>query len=68
MGGYDPLKAHSFFKGIEWETLDKQKPPELHPYLPAKGADTEYWSQYKVMDKTFKFCFRVSSNFLIFAG
>lgn len=47
MGGYDPLKAHSFFKGIEWETLDKQKPPELHPYLPAKGADTEYWSQYK---------------------
>ena len=49
MGGYGPLKAHPFFEGVDWDGLEKQKPPELMPYLPpAKGTDTGYWGQYKV--------------------
>ena len=50
MGGYAPLKAHAFFEDIDWDNLHLQKAPELLPYLPAKGEDTEYWSQYKVSD------------------
>ena len=49
LGGYGPLKEHPFFKGIDWEGVEKQKPPELLPYLPpGKGTDQGYWSQYKV--------------------
>eukprot|EP00010_Vexillifera_abyssalis_P005503 CAMPEP_0201554656 /NCGR_PEP_ID=MMETSP0173_2-20130828/42982_1 /ASSEMBLY_ACC=CAM_ASM_000268 /TAXON_ID=218659 /ORGANISM="Vexillifera sp., Strain DIVA3 564/2" /LENGTH=445 /DNA_ID=CAMNT_0047966031 /DNA_START=29 /DNA_END=1362 /DNA_ORIENTATION=+ len=31
-GGYDKLKAHPFFDGIDWENLPKVKPPEMKPY------------------------------------
>merc|ERR1719265_1493345 len=38
------LKAHPFFRDIEWETIHKTKPPEIRPYLPSlepnySGAD-----------------------------
>lgn len=49
MGGYAVLKSHPFFDGIDWENLPNQSPPELQPYLPACGVDSEnLWGQYKV--------------------
>jgi len=41
LGGYEELKSHLFFKEIEWDTLPKQVPPKLLPYLPSKSADGE---------------------------
>ncbi|XP_065065743.1 3-phosphoinositide-dependent protein kinase 1-like [Rhopilema esculentum] len=41
LGGFPELKAHPFFKGIEWDTLPEQQPPKLLPYLPSKSADCE---------------------------
>ncbi|XP_018421310.1 PREDICTED: 3-phosphoinositide-dependent protein kinase 1 [Nanorana parkeri] len=41
MGGYDPLKAHSFFDGITWQDLHLQTPPKLTAYLPAMAEDDE---------------------------
>lgn len=41
MGGYANLKAHSFFKDIEWENLHLQDPPKLLPYLPSTSVDGE---------------------------
>ncbi|XP_075686445.1 3-phosphoinositide-dependent protein kinase 1 [Rhinoderma darwinii] len=40
MGGYGPLKAHSFFDGITWH-LHLQTPPKLTAYLPAMAEDDE---------------------------
>ncbi|KAK2156771.1 hypothetical protein LSH36_205g01009 [Paralvinella palmiformis] len=39
-GGFEALKAHQFFEGLKWD-LDKQKPPDLLPYLPPGGECTE---------------------------
>ncbi|CAH1795012.1 unnamed protein product [Owenia fusiformis] len=49
MGGFDKLKKHPFFEGVDWSNLSKQKPPQLVPFLPAKDKDSEsVWStQYK---------------------
>ncbi|KAK2176381.1 hypothetical protein NP493_665g02009 [Ridgeia piscesae] len=48
MKGYGPLKAHSFFGDTDWERLHEMEPPELLPYLPAKGSDAEnLWSDFK---------------------
>ena len=53
MGGYGPLKAHPFFEGVNWDNLAKESPPELHPYLPATGHDSQnLWSQYEVPTTT----------------
>ncbi|XP_068100647.1 3-phosphoinositide-dependent protein kinase 1 isoform X2 [Hyperolius riggenbachi] len=41
MGGYGPLKAHSFFDGITWQDLHLQTPPKLTAYLPAMAEDDE---------------------------
>lgn len=41
MGGYEPLKQHSFFDTISWSDLDTQTPPKLTPYLPAMSEDDE---------------------------
>lgn len=41
MGGYEPLKAHSFFENLKWENLHNQTPPKLTAYLPAMSEDDE---------------------------
>ncbi|XP_071976501.1 3-phosphoinositide-dependent protein kinase 1 [Engystomops pustulosus] len=41
MGGFGPLKAHSFFDGITWQDLHLQTPPKLTAYLPAMAEDDE---------------------------
>ncbi|KAG9476962.1 hypothetical protein GDO78_002379 [Eleutherodactylus coqui] len=41
MGGYGPLKAHSFFDGITWQDVHLQTPPKLTAYLPAMAEDDE---------------------------
>ncbi|XP_073504199.1 3-phosphoinositide-dependent protein kinase 1 [Phyllobates terribilis] len=41
MGGYGPLKGHSFFDGITWQDLHLQTPPKLTAYLPAMAEDDE---------------------------
>ncbi|XP_070580796.1 3-phosphoinositide-dependent protein kinase 1-like isoform X2 [Ptychodera flava] len=47
LGGYPPLKAHEFFKGIDWGNLDKQTPPVLKPYLKSPTGE-ELRSDYNV--------------------
>ena len=41
MGGFDGLKSHPFFEGIDWKDLHLQQPPELNPYLPPQEEDEE---------------------------
>lgn len=49
MGGFEKLKGHPFFEGIDWENLENLKPPELVPYLPATSSNPEScWSTMKV--------------------
>ena len=36
-GGYEPLRAHVFFEGIDWGKIPEQTPPKLLPYLPSKS-------------------------------
>ncbi|XP_045212231.1 3-phosphoinositide-dependent protein kinase 1-like [Mercenaria mercenaria] len=48
MGGFEKLKAHEFFKGIDWDHLEEVKPPALVPYLPATASNPEHcWSTMK---------------------
>lgn len=48
-GGFEILKAHEFFKNIDWDHLHKLKPPALVPYLPATSSNPEQcWSTMKV--------------------
>lgn len=48
MGGFEKLKQHEFFKGIDWEHIHEQKPPSLVPYLPATASNPENcWSTMK---------------------
>uniref|UniRef100_A0A673XWF9 3-phosphoinositide-dependent protein kinase 1 n=1 Tax=Salmo trutta TaxID=8032 RepID=A0A673XWF9_SALTR len=47
MGGYNPLRAHFFFKAVTWENLHLQTPPKLTSYLPAMAEDDEdYYGNY----------------------
>lgn len=52
--GFTALKDHSFFEGIDWETLPQQEAPRLVPYLPpaANNNAGELWSneEYHVDD------------------
>ena len=49
MGGYEKLKSHKFFCGIDWEHLPEQKPPDMLPYLPANSTNPEpCWSKHRV--------------------
>ncbi|KAL4239246.1 3-phosphoinositide dependent protein kinase-1 [Mactra antiquata] len=48
MGGFDALKSHDFFTGIDWDHLEETKPPELVPYLPATASNPQQcWSTMK---------------------
>ncbi|XP_064600441.1 3-phosphoinositide-dependent protein kinase 1-like [Liolophura sinensis] len=44
-GGMKILKNHEFYKGIQWDTLHEQKPPELTPYLPSNSLNSQLWSK-----------------------
>lgn len=48
MGGYERLKAHKFFEGIDWDHLPEQKPPDMLPYLPPNSQNPEpCWSKHR---------------------
>lgn len=48
MGGFENLKAHEFFKDIDWDHLETTTPPALVPYLPATASNPEHcWSTMK---------------------
>ncbi|OWF50313.1 3-phosphoinositide-dependent protein kinase 1-like [Mizuhopecten yessoensis] len=47
-GGYERLKQHPFFEGIDWDIVPEQKPPTLQPYLPATSENPEnIYGNYK---------------------
>ncbi|XP_031563299.1 3-phosphoinositide-dependent protein kinase 1-like [Actinia tenebrosa] len=47
-GGFEALRSHPFYEGIDWEELPNTSPPELLPYLPATSSDDEeHRSKYK---------------------
>ena len=51
-GGYQQLKGHPFFVGVEWDTLPEQEPPKILPYLPSNTKDGEALkSDYDVSDR-----------------
>ncbi|KAI4496271.1 hypothetical protein M0804_000081 [Polistes exclamans] len=47
--GYPSIRAHPFFKGVDFETLHEQTPPPIYPYLPGTSEHEELRSQ--VIDK-----------------
>ncbi|XP_063975677.1 3-phosphoinositide-dependent protein kinase 1 isoform X2 [Diachasmimorpha longicaudata] len=48
--GYPSIRAHEFFKGIDFETLHEQTPPPIYPYLPGTSEHEEMRSHYRVPD------------------
>lgn len=48
MGGFEKLKSHPFYEGIDFEHIHEQKPPPLIPFLPATSTNPEnIWSNYR---------------------
>ncbi|XP_060581440.1 3-phosphoinositide-dependent protein kinase 1-like [Ruditapes philippinarum] len=48
MGGFEKLKGHEFFTGIDWDHIEEVQPPALVPYLPATTSNPEHcWSTMK---------------------
>ncbi|XP_061196072.1 3-phosphoinositide-dependent protein kinase 1-like [Saccostrea echinata] len=48
MGGFEKLKSHPFYEGIDFEHIHERKPPPLLPYLPATSTNSEnLWSSYR---------------------
>ena len=48
--GYPSIRAHSFFAGVDFETLHEQNPPPIYPYLPGTSEHEELRSHYRVPD------------------
>lgn len=49
MGGFEKLKLHPFYEGIDFDHIHEQKPPPLVPFLPATSTNPEnIWSSYRV--------------------
>ncbi|XP_034936534.1 3-phosphoinositide-dependent protein kinase 1 isoform X1 [Chelonus insularis] len=48
--GYPSIRAHPFFEGVDFETLDEQTPPPIYPYLPGTSEHEELRSHYRVPD------------------
>lgn len=48
--GYPSIRSHPFFYGIDFETLHKQTPPQIYPYLPGTSENEELRSHYRVPD------------------
>ncbi len=50
-GIYTSIRSHPFFKGIDFANLRQQRPPQIHPFLPAtSGTANDLHSQYCVPD------------------
>nr|CAD7260263.1 unnamed protein product [Timema shepardi] len=47
---YSSIRSHSFFSGVQFETLYKQTPPQIYPYLPGTSEHEELRSHYRVPD------------------
>ncbi|XP_048762659.1 3-phosphoinositide-dependent protein kinase 1-like [Ostrea edulis] len=48
MGGFEKLKLHPFYEGIDFDHIHEQKPPPLVPFLPATSTNPEnIWSSYR---------------------
>ncbi|KAL0270509.1 UNVERIFIED_CONTAM: hypothetical protein PYX00_007900 [Menopon gallinae] len=47
---YLSIRTHPFFNGIDFETLYKQTPPQIYPYLPGTSDHEELRSHYRVPD------------------
>lgn len=50
VGNYTSIRSHEFFNGIEFETLYKQTPPPIYPYLPGTSKNEALKSHYRVPD------------------
>lgn len=48
---YASIRSHPFFDGIEFESLYKQTPPQIYPYLPGTSDHEELRSHYRVSMK-----------------
>ena len=63
-GGYEKLKSHKFFEGIDWDHLPEKKPPDLLPFLPATPSNPEpCWSKHRVNIKYFDWVLRATVIF-----
>lgn len=38
---YESIRQHEFFDGIDWDNLQTQTPPPIHPYLPGLDGSDE---------------------------
>lgn len=46
---YKSIREHSFYEGLNFDTLQKTTPPPIYPYLPGTSPDSqELRSQYRV--------------------
>jgi len=52
--GYNSIKMHPFYQGIEFESLYSQKPPVIAPYLPGTSSHEELRSQSQISCVSFK--------------
>lgn len=48
--GYPSIRAHPFFRGIDFEKLSENIPPPIYPYLPGTSEHEEMRSHYRVPD------------------
>ncbi|XP_044005061.1 3-phosphoinositide-dependent protein kinase 1 isoform X1 [Aphidius gifuensis] len=46
--GYQSIRKHEFFNDVNFETLHKQTPPPIYPYLPGTSENEELRSHYRV--------------------
>lgn len=63
---YTSVRSHPFFEGIEFETLYKQTPPQIYPYLPGTSDHEELRSHYRVSFLKTSFSFQEKPKDFIF--
>lgn len=47
---YTSIRSHSFYNGLDFNTLHKTTPPPIYPYLPGNSESQELRSHYRVPD------------------
>lgn len=47
-GRYESIRTHPFFEKINWDTIRREKPPRINPYLPGVHEEEELRSNYFV--------------------